>query len=101
MQHLEMKLEKISLKRVDADVMDKLIEKEDEQKHQLTEDETKKLKEIFEKAINNTNMKVEVESLCCRRIAGYHHHGRMDAPYERHGTHGWRWRNEFLWLAAG
>ena len=63
MQQLEMKLEKVSFKRVDADVMDKLIEKEDAQKHQLTEDESKKLKEIFEKAINNGNMKVEVESL--------------------------------------
>lgn len=63
MQQLEMKLEKISFKRVDADVIDKLIEKEDAQKHQLTEDESKKLKEIFEKAINNPTMKVEVESL--------------------------------------
>jgi molecular chaperone HtpG len=63
MQQLEMKLEKISFKRVDADVLDKLIEKEDAAKHQLTEDETKKLKEIFEKAISNNNMKVEVESL--------------------------------------
>ena len=60
--HLEMKLDKVSLKRVDADVMDKLIEKEDTAKHELTEEETKKLKEIFEKAINNPNMKVEVES---------------------------------------
>lgn len=63
MQHLEMKLDKISFKRVDADVLDKLVEKEDAAKHQLTEDETKKLQEIFDKAINNTNMKVEVESL--------------------------------------
>ncbi|MGE5519136.1 MAG: molecular chaperone HtpG [Candidatus Dadabacteria bacterium] len=63
MQHVEMKLEKVSFKRVDADVLDKLIEKEDAAKHALTEEETKKLKEIFEKAINNSNMKVEVESL--------------------------------------
>jgi len=61
--HLEMKLEKIALKRVDADVLDKLIEKEDTVKHTLTEEETTKLKTVFEKAINNTNMKVEVESL--------------------------------------
>lgn len=61
--HLEMKLEKIALKRVDADVLDKLIEKEDAVKHTLTEEETAKLKTVFEKAINNTNMKVEVESL--------------------------------------
>jgi molecular chaperone HtpG len=61
--HLEMKLEKISLKRVDADVIDKLIVKEDTAAHTLTEEETNKLKSIFEKAIHNAAMKVEVESL--------------------------------------
>jgi molecular chaperone HtpG len=60
--HLEMKLEKISLKRVDADVVDKLIEKADAEQHKLTEEETKVLKDVFEKAINNAHMKVEVES---------------------------------------
>ena len=63
MQHLEMKLDKVSFKRVDADVLDKLIVKEDMAAHQLTEDESKTLKNVFEKAINNTHMKVEVESL--------------------------------------
>jgi len=60
--HLEMKLEKTKLKRVDADVLDKLIEKEDVVQHQLSEDETKKIKELFDKAINNPNMKVEIEN---------------------------------------
>lgn len=60
--HLEMKLDKTSLKRVDADVMDKLIEKEDSEKHKLTDDESAKLKSIFEKAINNTSMHVEIDS---------------------------------------
>jgi molecular chaperone HtpG len=68
MQHLEMKLDKVSFKRVDADVLDKLIEKEDAAKHQLTEDETKQLKEVFEKAISNSNMKVEVESLSAEEL---------------------------------
>lgn len=63
MQHLETKQEKVSFKRVDADVLDKLIEKEDTQAHALTEDDSKKVKEIFEKAINNPAMKVEIESL--------------------------------------
>src|SRR5882724_9630650 len=62
-QHLEMKLEKTRMKRVDSDVLDKLIEKEDAAKHILTEEETTLLKSIFEKAINNGAMKVEVESL--------------------------------------
>lgn len=61
--HLESKLEKTSLKRVDADVLDKLIEKEDAAKHTLTEDETNKLKSIFDRAINNPSMHVQVESL--------------------------------------
>jgi len=60
--HLEMKLEKTSMKRVDADVVDKLIEKEDSEKHTLTTEETDKLKAIFDKAISNPAMKVEVES---------------------------------------
>jgi len=62
-QHLEAKLEKVSFKRVDSDVLDKLITKEDAATHQLTEDETTRLKEIFDKAIGNPAMKVEVESL--------------------------------------
>ncbi|MBI5371936.1 MAG: molecular chaperone HtpG [Sphingobacteriales bacterium] len=60
--HLEMKLEKTSLKRVDADVLDKLIEKEDAEKHSLSTEESDRLKAIFDKAINNPSMKVEVES---------------------------------------
>ena len=68
MQHLEMKLEKTSFKRVDADVLDKLIQKEDASKHQLTEDETKKVREVFEQAISNPNMKVEVESLSAEEL---------------------------------
>ena len=60
--HLEMKLEKTSLKRVDSDVLDKLIEKENAEQHKLTQEESDKLKAIFDKAINNVNMKVEVES---------------------------------------
>jgi molecular chaperone HtpG len=59
---LEMKLEKTSLKRVDADVIDRLITKDDVSKHTLTEDESARLKTIFEQAINNPNMKVEIES---------------------------------------
>lgn len=62
-QHLEMKLEKTSIKRVDADVLDKLIQKETELKAALSDEESTKLKVIFEKAISNNDMKVEVENL--------------------------------------
>lgn len=62
-QHLEMKLEKTAFKRVDADVVEKLIEKEEAGSHALTEDETRKLQELFDKALNNAHMKVEIENL--------------------------------------
>ena len=60
---LEQKLEKTVIKRVDADVIDKLINKGDAPEHVLTEEQSKKVKEIFEKAITKPNMKVEIESL--------------------------------------
>lgn len=60
---LEQKLEKTTLKRVDADVADKIITKEDQTVHVLNDEEKTKVKEIFEKAITKPNMKVEVESL--------------------------------------
>jgi len=62
-QHLEMKEEKTSLKRVDADVVEKLIQKEDTYANLLTEEQSKKVKEVFEKAINNQAYSVEVEGL--------------------------------------
>lgn len=60
---MEHKLEKTNLKRVDSDVIDNLIKKEDAVEHVLTEDEAKKVKEIFDKAISKPNMTVEVESI--------------------------------------
>lgn len=60
---LEQKLEKTSLKRVDSDVADKLIKKEDAPAHILTEDESTRVKAIFDKAINRPAFKVELESL--------------------------------------
>jgi molecular chaperone HtpG len=61
--HLEQKQNDIMLKRVDADVVDKLIEKEEKLDSVLSEDETKKLKEIFEKAINEKANMVNVEAM--------------------------------------
>ncbi len=61
--HLEQKLEKTSLKRVDADVADKLIKKDDAPAHVLTEEQSVKVKTIFDSAINKPAFKVELESL--------------------------------------
>ena len=67
-QHLEMKLEKTSMKRVDADILDKLIEKSDTPTHALTETEVHDIKKIFEEAINNKAMSVELESLQAEQL---------------------------------
>lgn len=60
---LEQKLEKTSLKRVDADVADKLIKKDDAPEIVLTEEQSTKVKDIFNKAINKPAYNVQIESL--------------------------------------
>ena len=60
---LEQKLEKTSLKRVDADTVDKLIDKDEKVESVLSDKEKEKVKEVFEKAISNPSMTVSVESL--------------------------------------
>ncbi|SDD63567.1 molecular chaperone HtpG [Algoriphagus faecimaris] len=62
-QHIETKLDKTQLKRVDADVVEKLIQKEDSYANLLTEDQSKQVKELFEKAIDNKSYSVEIEGL--------------------------------------
>ena len=60
---LEQKLEKTTLKRVDSSVADKLIVKGDAPAHILSEEESARVKTIFDKAINRPAYKVELESL--------------------------------------
>lgn len=55
--------EKIQMKRVDSDVIDKLIAKDEQIELALSEEETKKATDIFEKAISRADMKVEVDAL--------------------------------------
>jgi molecular chaperone HtpG len=61
--HLERKLEKTQLKRVDADTIDKLIEKEDAASHALSEEQVQQVRNAFESAINNPAMQVNVSAL--------------------------------------
>ncbi|MEQ8519605.1 MAG: molecular chaperone HtpG [Cytophagales bacterium] len=61
--HIEMKLDKTAIKRVDSDIIDKLIEKDEKLDHVLTEDEQNKVKDIFTKVVPNKNYSVTVESL--------------------------------------
>ncbi|WMJ72468.1 molecular chaperone HtpG [Cytophagaceae bacterium ABcell3] len=60
---LERKLEKFSLKRVDSDSVEKLIEKDQKTESVLSKDEEEKLKKIFEKALEGKNMALNVEAL--------------------------------------
>ncbi|ACU02277.1 molecular chaperone HtpG [Pedobacter heparinus] len=62
-QHLEQKLEKTSLKRVDSSVASKLIEKDDNLESVLSEEQAKKVAAIFDKAINKPGYHVEVVGL--------------------------------------
>ncbi len=55
--------EKIQLKRVDSDVVDKLIQKDEQIELVLSEDESKKAVELFQTAINRQDMNVQVEAL--------------------------------------
>lgn len=60
---LEQKLEKVQIKRVDSDTADKLIDKDEKIESVLTDSEKEQVKTVFEKAINNKNMNITVESL--------------------------------------
>jgi len=60
---LEQKLEHTQLKRVDSETADKLIDKGEKVESVLSTEEQEQVKGVFEKAINNKNMTVAVESL--------------------------------------
>lgn len=60
---LEPKLEKVQFKRVDSETVDQLIPKEESVASVLSSDEEKTLKDIFQKAINNKHMVLNVASL--------------------------------------
>lgn len=61
--NVEQKFENTQLKRVDSDTIDKLIAKDEKIESVLSKEEEEQIKGIFEKAINNKAMAVEVESM--------------------------------------
>jgi molecular chaperone HtpG len=60
---LEQKFENASFARVDADIIDKLIKKEEAQPSKLDEKDQEKLKPVFEKFVNKENYHISFESL--------------------------------------
>ena len=61
--NMERKLEKTTIKRVDSELADKLVDKNETMDSVLTEDQKKEIKELFDTVINNKNMNVSVEAL--------------------------------------
>ena len=61
--NMEQKNEKMVLQRVDADVIDKLIDKDEKKESVLSDKEKEELKAIFDKAIDSKNNSVNVEAM--------------------------------------
>ena len=61
--NLEQKLEKTQLKRVDSEIIDKLILKDEKIASVLSSTEEEQVKGVFEKAISNKSMTLAIESL--------------------------------------
>ena len=60
---MEMKWENITFKRVDADIADNLIDKQEELKSLLSEEQEKELKELFNIPLTDLHLNVEVKGL--------------------------------------
>ena len=61
--HLEQKIDKTQIKRVDADIIDKLIDKGENKEAVISEKEKEKLKGLFEKIVDNKSSVINIESL--------------------------------------
>ncbi|MBD2755671.1 molecular chaperone HtpG [Spirosoma validum] len=59
---LEQKLDKVSFQRVDADTLEKLIDKGLNNESVLSEDDKTKLKELFDQVLNNKMLNVSIEA---------------------------------------
>ncbi|GAB3954645.1 molecular chaperone HtpG [Spirosoma harenae] len=59
---LEQKLEKVHFQRVDADTLDKIIDKGLNNESVLSEDDKTKLKGVFEEVLNNKMLNVSIEA---------------------------------------
>lgn len=59
---LEQKLEKVNFQRVDADTLDKLIDKGLNNESVLSEDDKTKVKELFDQVLDNKMLNVSIEA---------------------------------------
>lgn len=63
LQHLEQMDEKVSIKRVDSETIDNLIDKGEEKESALSKDQQDKLKKVYEEVANKDTYKLETEAL--------------------------------------
>ena len=56
-------MDKVQLKRVDADILDKLIDKNEKKETVISNKEKESLKKLFEKIINNKTTTVSIDAL--------------------------------------
>jgi len=61
--HIETKLEKFQLKRVDSDNIEKIIDKDEKLESVLSEKESEDIKALFEKVIDDKSITVGIDSL--------------------------------------
>ena len=84
-QTLEQKFEKSRFTRVDADIIDRLIVKEDAPKSDLSEGESDNLSAVFKSQLpklDKTEFMVQVDALGEEAASRRHHPERVDAPHE-------------------
>nr|HML86312.1 molecular chaperone HtpG [Bacteroidales bacterium] len=60
---LEQKFEKTKFTRVDGDVIDKLIQKEENNLSGLTDDQKEQLKPLFEEVVDKTSYQIQFENM--------------------------------------
>jgi molecular chaperone HtpG len=61
--NMEMKWENVQFTRVDADIADNLVDKDEKNEHVLTQEQETRLKEIFTQQVPQQNIKVELKGL--------------------------------------
>lgn len=63
LQHFEMKMEKVTFKRVDAEAVDKLIQKTETPESNLTDDQKNTLTPVLEQVVDKEKFHIQYESL--------------------------------------
>lgn len=68
--HIEMKKSEIKFKRVDSDISELLIDKEDKKDEEADKNELSLLENAFKKSLGNDALKLKVETLKSAEVAG-------------------------------